>query len=165
MSRAFIKEDDLAESATLPERQISDQPNYVTARGLRLLETRVAELMSQRSSLLNREDANARQRLSEIERDLRYYAARLESAKLVPPPPAIPEQVTFGCQVTVAVPGNGEATYTLVGEDEAEVEHGLISWVSPLGKALLGAREGELVVWQRPAGELELEVIEITAPD
>jgi transcription elongation GreA/GreB family factor len=163
MSRAFVNEDQLAQHAALPERELSPHPNYVTPRGLALLKQRLSELEAERSTLLRRHEINAREHLAAVERDLRYYAARVESAKLVPFPAEPPAQVTFGCRVVVVTPADEELSYTLVGEDEAEVARGLISWVSPLGRALLGARAGDTVVWQRPAGDLELEIIEIAA--
>jgi transcription elongation factor GreB len=48
-----------------------------------------------------------------------------------------------------------------VGEDEADAEHGLVSYVSPLAQALLGARVGDEVRWQRPAGDMTIEVLNI----
>jgi transcription elongation factor GreB len=164
MSRGFVKEDDLAENTVIPERRISEHPNYVTPRGLNLLEGRVAELINERSLLQDRDEANTRERLARVDRDLRYYVARLESAKLVPSLSQAPPQVTFGCRVTVATPDGEENTYTLVGEDEADIDYGLVSWVSPLSKALLGAREGDQVLWRRPAGDVALEVVEIEVP-
>jgi len=165
MSRAFVNEDLVADSAAPLERPISTDTNYVTPRGLRLLEQRLAELTAERSRLKKREEIATRDRLAEVERNLTYYAVRVESARLVPVPAQAPEQVTFGCRVTVAAPDGEEANYTLVGEDEADVEHRLISWVSPLGKALLGAHEGDSVVWYRPAGDVELDVVEIGRPE
>lgn len=164
MSRAFVNEDQLADSAAPPEREVSAHPNYVTPRGLALLKERLAELERERSALLKRDEVNARERLAAVERDLRYYVARMESAKLVPTPVQAPEQVTFGCRIAVMTPDGEEIGYTLVGEDEADIARGLISWVSPLGRALLGARNGDTVVWRRPAGDMELEVVEIGVP-
>lgn len=164
MSRAFVNEDQLTETVELPERELSSHPNYVTPRGMRLLNERFAILEGERSTLLKAGDSVSRERLAAVERDLRYYAARVKSAKKIPAPSKKPEHVTFGCRVTVATPTGEEIAYTLVGEDEADVERGLISWVSPLGQALLGAQEGDQVQWRRPAGTLALEVIEIGAP-
>lgn len=164
MSRAFVNEDRLAEDPGLLDRPVSPHPNYVTSRGLALLEARLSELSRERRELVNREDIAGRERLAEVERDLRYYNARVESAITVPTPSEPPEKITFGCRVTVATPDDAEADYTLVGEDEADVEQGRVSWVSPLGKALLGARAGDVVTWQRPAGDIKLEVVEIGLP-
>lgn len=165
MSRAFVNEDQLAERVSLPEREVSPHPNYVTLRGMALLKQRLAELESERSALLQQDEIAARERLGVVERDLRYYSARVGSAKLVPAPAVAPDQVTFGCRVTVETSEGEEMTYTLVGEDESDAESGLVSWTSPLGNALLGARAGDAVVWQRPAGEVGLEVIEIQVPE
>ena len=74
------------------------------------------------------------------------------------------DRVAFGALVTVDS-DEGEARYRIVGEDEADVEHGLVSYVSPLAKALLGARQGDEVVWQRPAGNLSVEIVAIDYPD
>ena len=52
-----------------------------------------------------------------------------------------------------------QRSYTIVGEDEADPDAGLVSWVSPLAKVLEGARVGEQVVWRRPAGPIELTVV------
>jgi transcription elongation GreA/GreB family factor len=165
MSRAFVNEDRLAEHVELPERELSSHTNYVTPRGMTLLKQRLAELQNERSHLLQQDEMAANERLGVVERDLRYYSARVESAKLVPPPAFAPERVTFGCRVTVETSEAEQMTYTLVGEDEADAESGLVSWTSPLGNALLGARVGDSVLWQRPAGEVELEVIDIQVPE
>ena len=82
MNRAFVKEpDEGAPAEGLPERQISDHENYVTPAGLRELETRVGELETRRLELLDGDDAD--DELAYVDRDLRYYTARLESAILV----------------------------------------------------------------------------------
>jgi transcription elongation factor GreB len=70
------------------------------------------------------------------------------------------EQVFFGATVTMD-DGEAEATYQIVGVDEADPGRGLISWLSPLARALMKAREGDLVRFQSPAGWRELEVVEI----
>lgn len=121
MSRAFVNEDLVADNAAPPERPISTDKNYVTPRGFKLLETRLAALVAERSTLKAHDEITARDRLAEVERDLVYYAARIESARLVPVPIQAPEQVTFGTRVTVATPDDEVITYTLVGEDEADV--------------------------------------------
>jgi transcription elongation GreA/GreB family factor len=55
--------------------------------------------------------------------------------------------------------------FRIVGEDEADVASGKISFLSPLAKAMIGARAGDTVKWRRPAGEVELEILEIRYPD
>jgi transcription elongation factor GreB len=162
MSRAFVKEPDSGTpDQDLPERPVGDNPNYVTPEGLAELEHRAGELESRRLELLGREDDPvAAGELQHVDRDLRYYAARLESAIVVDPAAQPGDEVAFGAAVTVTGEG-GERTFTIVGEDEADLAELKVSYLSPLAEALLGARVGERVVWRRPAGDLELTVAAI----
>ena len=66
--------------------------------------------------------------------------------------------VAFGAAVTVDDGTGAVQRYTIVGEDEADPDVGLVSWVSPLSRVLEGARVGDRVVWRRPAGSLELVI-------
>ena len=150
MSRAFVKESDQAAEA-LPERPISSNPNLVTARGLAQLEARVRELETERSAARTANDAAT---LARIARDLRYFQARRDSARLVTPV-AQPEQVRFGVRALLRLPGGVERAFQLVGEDEADPKAGLISYVSPLAKALMGKAVGE----QLPFGAHSAEIL------
>jgi transcription elongation factor GreB len=162
MSRAFVKESDAgAPEQDLPERPVSEHPNYVTPAGLAELERRAGELEARRLELLARgDDPMAAQELQHVDRDLRYYAARVESAIPVDPSGQPDDEVAFGAAVTVTGEG-GERTFTIVGEDEADLATLKVSYVSPLAEALIGARVGDRVVWLRPAGDLELTVTAI----
>jgi transcription elongation factor GreB len=163
MSRAFVKEpDEGAPAEGLPERQVSDHANYVTPAGLQQLETRVGELETRRLELLDREDPA--DELAYVDRDLRYYTARLESAILVDLDRQPRRKVAFGAAVTVSQPGGERRTFTIVGEDEADLKQGKISYVSPLAEALMDARVGKTVLWRRPAGDLRLTIEEIDYP-
>jgi len=163
MNRAFVKEpDEGAPVEGLPERQISEHPNYVTPAGLRQLEARVGELEARRLELLDEDDLAGE--LAYVDRDLRYYTARLESAILVDPARQPRRKVAFGAAVTVSQNGGDLRTFTIVGEDEADLKEGKISFVSPLAEALLEARVGKTVLWRRPAGDLRLTVEEIDYP-
>jgi transcription elongation factor GreB len=165
MSRAFVKEPDEGASAEeLPERQISDHPNYVTPLGFKQLEVRVGELETRRLGLLEQDD-DPEGELDYVDRDLRYYTARLESAILVDLERQPRRKVAFGAAVTVSQPSGERQTFTIVGEDEADLKEGKISYVSPLAEALIGARVGKTVLWRRPAGNLELTVEEIAYPE
>lgn len=162
MSRAFVKEPDSgAPDLDLPERPVSEHPNYVTPAGLAELERRAGEVEARRLELLALGDdpLNADD-LRHVDRDLKYYAARIESAILVDPAAQPVDEVAFGAAVTVTDAG-GERTFTIVGEDEADLATLKVSHVSPLAEALMGARVGERVVWRRPAGDLELTVTAI----
>ena len=149
MSRAFTRESD-DDPGVVPERAVSAHPNLVTAAGLAALEAQVRSLEGERSAARSAGDAAQRAR---IERDLRYFAQRLASARVVPPA-AAPDRVRFGVQVTVRREGGGEQSFRLVGEDEADAARGLLSWVSPLAQALLGHEPGDVVRFQ--SGELEI---------
>ena len=71
------------------------------------------------------------------------------------------DQVFFGATVTVCGRDGEARTYSIVGVDEADAGRGRISWVSPLARALLKAREGDVVMLQTPGGKEEIEVTEI----
>jgi transcription elongation GreA/GreB family factor len=162
MSRGFVKEDDLEHAGTdVPERSISTQPNYVTVTGYALLEKQANALELQRKALsAKQDDQQAQQQLAIVNRDLRYVAARLESA-LITKPDAASEQVLFGATVTVEDEEGEQQTYQIVGEDEADIKANKVSWTSPLAKALIGHKIGESVTWARPAGNTALEIIAI----
>jgi len=167
MSQAFVKEpDEGAPGAGLPERQISDHPNYVTPAGLRQLEQKVGALEKRRLELLAaKDDALARGELDYVDRDLRYFRRRLETAIIVDPRRQPRRMVKFGAAVTVVEPGGAERTFTIVGEDEADLKADKISYISPLAEALLEARVGATVLWRRPAGNRELTIASIDYPE
>ena len=161
MSRAFVNEDNAAAQADQPvERQVSAQPNYVTPQGLRLLQGKFSELQTLHAEQSARGDQADKQRLADLERDLRYFTQRLGSAQVVPDATST-DKVQIGSWVTYADEHATEHRVQLVGEDQADAAHGLINWGSPLGRALLGARLNDEVLWQRPAGDQLIEVIRI----
>ena len=164
MSRAFVNEDHAAAQAEQPdERRVSEQPNYVTAAGLRLLQQRVAALNAQREQLLAEGERADKQQVANTESELRYFAARVQSAQVVPP--ATSEQkVQIGSCVMFIDEDEQEHSVQLVGEDQADARQGLINWGSPLGRALLGAAPGDEVLWRRPAGDQMIVITAIT-PD
>lgn len=163
MSRGFVKEDDLELAGTdLPERPVSIAPNYVTPLGLQQLLSQTEQLEQERQTLLpNKEDPVAQQRLGVVERDLRYLKARLASTELIDPTTQSKDSVLFGAVVTIEDEEGQPHVYTIVGEDEADIQAQKVSWVSPIAKALLGHKVGESVLWRRPAGDLNLEILEI----
>ena len=163
MSRGFVKEDDLEHAGTdLPERPLSVHPNYVTRLGLQQLQQQVERLEQERHQLLPRkEDPTVSQRLGMVERDLRYFEARLEQAIPVEPPSQPKDTVLFGATVTVEDDDGEPQVFTIVGEDEADIAAHKVSWVSPLAHALLGHKVGDSVIWKRPAGNMTLEITEV----
>lgn len=163
MSRAFVNEDNTASHADQPvERQVSEQTNYVTASGLAQLEAHVALLQSQHSEQSALGEQADKQRLADIERDLRYFNQQLQSAQVVVPA-ASTEKIQIGSWVTFADEQDNKQRVQLVGEDQADAASGLINWASPLGHALLGAQTGDEVNWKRPAGDQVIEIVAIEA--
>jgi transcription elongation factor GreB len=164
MSRGFVKEDDLELAGTdLPERPVSQDPNYVTTQGLKQLADFVETLSKEHARLSPKsEDPSISQKLASIERDLRYYETRLEQAILVEVAIEKPITVVFGTVVTVEDEISKQHRFHIVGEDEADATINKVSYTSPLAKALIGHKVGESVIWKRPAGNLALEIIEIS---
>ena len=160
MSRAHVRETDGDEPEDLPELPLSTQPNYVTPRGLALLLRRHAERERELASL-KADASNVRQRRAQIERELRWLAARIASAQPIDTMGRGGDRVAFGAQVGVLDEDGRASRYRIVGEDEADPEAGRISWISPLARALIGARIGEIVTWERPAGAVDVEVASI----
>ena len=166
MSRAFVKDDNEDRpSEELPERPVSDAPNYVTPEGLRLLRERVEQLAQEHARLREAGEAFEKPQLAVNERDLRYFQSRLESAIEVDVASEPKDEVHFGATVKTEDEDGKTNSFTIVGEDEADVKNNKISWVSPLAKALLGSRVGDTVTWNRPAGSATLEVLDISYPD
>lgn len=165
MSRAFVKEDNedlLGEE--LPERPVSSEPNYVTASGIEQLRGRVEALQAEHAQLKQAAEAFDRPRLIQVERDLRYFQARLDAAIVVDIATQPQDEVHFGASVKARDEAGSTHAFTIVGDDEADVAEGRVSWQSPLAKALMGARAGDIVTWNRPAGSTTLEVLEIRYP-
>jgi transcription elongation GreA/GreB family factor len=167
MSRAFVKEsdEDLA-AGELPERPLSAHPNYVTPAGIDRLQARVRELHERRERLHAEalEDPMGKQRLREVERDLRYFTTQLERAIVVDPAGQPQDEVHFGAVVRISDEDGRVHQFSIVGDDEADVTAGKISWASPLAKAMIGSRVGDVVVWHRPAGDTEVAITDILYP-
>jgi transcription elongation factor GreB len=103
-----------------------------------------------------------KQRLREIDRRIRFLTKRLESAEVVDPRRQTRrDQVFFGASVTFANRHGAEKTVTIVGIDEADLERGQVSWISPIARALLKAHEGDTVELRTPTGSEQIEVLEI----
>ena len=101
-----------------------------------------------------------KRRLREIDRRVRWLIKRLERAEVVRSAGRDTDQVFFGA--TVRLKGSsGEKTVTIVGVDEVDPAQGRVSWMSPIAKALLKAREGDSVTLRSPSGEEQLEILEV----
>ena len=107
-----------------------------------------------------------KRRLREIDRRIRFLTKRLENAEVVDPQQQRRhDQVFFGATVTYANEDGVETTVTIVGIDEADFARGQVSWISPIARALMKAREGDVVELRAPAGIEQLEVLSIRYPD
>jgi transcription elongation factor GreB len=181
MSKAFTREHDAAPEDD-EEVGANELPagvkNYMTPAGHarlkaefdqlwkierpRMVET-VAWAASNGDRSENGDYIYGKKRLREIDRRLRYLSKRLENAEVVDPAAREEsDQVFFGATVTVLDDEGAEASYTIVGIDEAEPARNRISWVSPMARTLLKAREGDTVMLMTPAGRRELEIQEVS---
>jgi transcription elongation factor GreB len=180
MSKAFTKEsaaddddDGLESSQPLP----AGQKNYITPAGYRRLKEEYMQLLDvERPELVqtvswaasngdrseNGDYIYGKKRLREIDRRLHFLAKRLENSLVIDPVQRGDcDQIFFGATVTVCHENGDQRTYSIVGVDEADATRGHISWVSPLARALLKAREGDAVILQLPGGKEEIEVVEV----
>lgn len=153
MSRAFVKEqDDVPEE--LAERPISSSPNFVTPRGLRLMEV---ELESLRRALAHARHEGDKAAIARASRDLRYWTQRRSTAQLVDPPKDT-SAVGFATCVTIRCHDGRTQRFAIVGEDEADAAKGFIAYTSPMARTLLGRTVGDLA--DVPAGEVEIIALE-----
>ena len=150
MSRAFIKESDETVD-DLPDRPVSPYPNLVTAEGLAAIDSQVARLQQE----LARASAD-RAALAAISRGLRYWTSRRASAQVLATP-RDPTKVVFGCTVTFVRTDERQQTYRIVGEDEANPARGSISYISPVARALMGKKVGDIA----EVGTSQVEVVSI----
>jgi transcription elongation factor GreB len=123
-------------------------------------EVEAAAALGDRSE--NAEYIYGKRKLRELDRRLRFLSERMDALTVVDPRPHPGGRAFFGAWVTVEHEDGTARTYRLVGPDEFDVAQGLISVEAPLGRALLGKREGDVAVVARPAGQAELTVIEVT---
>ena len=184
MSKAFTREDDAPEEDFEGDDEQNPIPagskNYMTPHGWRrmrdeltwLVKTErpdVTSVVSWAAKLGDRsENADyqyGKKRLREIDRRIRFLIRRLDLAEVVDP--AAPreddsaDQIFFGATVTVRGASGEERTVSIVGIDEIDTARGYISWISPMARALIKAREGDTVVLRTPGGMEELEVVAV----
>lgn len=137
MSRAFVKEDVEVVERSKRSRSSSGLPpgtlNYLTARGALQIRERIAGFHAAGDAVSARD-----------------WEDRLASATVIPPPEEPPEAVTFGASVTLQSPDGAMQKQRIVGIDELELDRDAVSWISPEGRALLGAECGQQVVMGEP---------------
>ncbi len=178
MSKAFTKErdDDDDEEISAPKLPEGTK-NYITPQGYARLRVEFDELFRvERPKLVetitwaasngdrseNGDYIYGKRRLRQIDSRIRFLSKRLEAAEVVDPARrGSAAQIFFGATVTYALSSGAEHTVQIVGVDETDAPNGRISWISPVARALLKARVGDLVPLQTPAGRDELEVVRI----
>jgi transcription elongation factor GreB len=183
VNKAFIKEpegdDDDEESPGLPPLSAGTR-NYLTPAGYqRLREELMSLLDDERPKIVevvswaakngdrseNGDYLYGKKRLREIDRRIRFLTKRLDIAEVADPSAHHgSDQIFFGATVTYATAAGDERTITIKGIDEAESLQGEVSWVSPIARALLKAREGDEVALVTPGGVEKIEVIEVKYP-
>ena len=148
MSVAFVKEEsaETAAETQLPDRPVSQHPNFVTEAGLKALEEQMKAARAAHELASAVEDVNERRRQSAVPyRDLKYLTDRLRTAQIIPAPETN-AVVAFGSTVTFERDDGRAQTWRITGEDEANPASGSVSHVSPLSVALMGKQVGDEAV-------------------
>jgi transcription elongation factor GreB len=181
MNKAFTKETDGDDDddAALPEIPAGTK-NYITPQGYARLRAELLNLIDEERPKVvevvhwaasngdrseNGDYIYGKKRLREIDRRIRFLTKRLEIAEVADP--ALhhgSDQVFFGATVTYADENGDERTVTIKGIDEADHAQAEVSWISPIARALLKAREGDVVKLVTPAGAHEVEVLKVKYP-
>ena len=179
MSKAFTNEnadapeDDFVRASRETELPLSSK-NYTTPQGLRRLNEELVQLtqferpgvQSQASHAAatsqNLDLQTFKRRLRELAWRIGYLQQRIDRAEVVDPLKRKPtDQVFFGATVKYANAKGEERTVSIVGVEETDVARGYVSFVSPLGRALLRAHEGDVVPFERPGGREDLEILTV----
>ena len=181
MSKAFTRENDQDddEDIGLPALP-SGTRNYITPAGYARLRAELLDLIdNERPKVVevvhwaasngdrseNGDYLYGKKRLREIDRRIRFLTKRLEVAEVTDPSLHFGnDQVFFGATVTYVDDSDTERTVTILGIDEADPLQGQVSWISPVARALLKAREGDVVKLVTPVGVQEVEVLSVRYP-
>lgn len=179
MSKAFTRESEHADDDELPaELKVpAGSRNYMTPGGWQRLKNELYQLVHKErpelTVLINWAASNGdrsengdyiygKKRLREIDRRIRFLQKRLENAEVVDPVTReASDQVFFSATVTYLRENGREETVAIVGLDETDVRRNYISWTSPVARALIKAREGDVVLLRTPQGVEELEILEV----
>src|SRR2546421_1964731 len=179
MSKAFTKEDSAAPEEEFEAPAVpAGSKNYISPAGFARLKAELRELVEvERPEVVrtvawaasngdrseNGDYIYGKRRLREIDRRVRFLIKRLENAEVVQSAGRDTDQIFFGARVRLTG-ASGEKTITILGLDEVDPAHGVVSWISPIARALIKAREGDSVVLRTPAGEETLEILEVSYP-
>lgn len=152
-------------------------PNYITTRGLERMirevewlekverpkivaEVAYAAAMGDRSE--NAEYIYGKKRLRSIDSRRHFLMKRLEAVRVVEPASLSGQIVRFGATVVIEDDQGERRTWRIYGEDEVDIDKGILSWRSPLGRALIGKPVGESVTYHAPAGAREVEIVSVS---
>jgi transcription elongation factor GreB len=164
VSKAFTREESAEAPVVVPPRAPlpAGVPNYVTPRGLERLRAEARDLAEERGAAdADVQSAERARALAVLARRRADLDERIASAVVVEAPEQASDEVRFGAEVTVRGEDGGERRYTIVGVDEADASRGLIAFVSPVARALLGRQVGETATVRTPRGSEEVEVISV----
>ena len=156
---------------------MSDTPNYITPAGWRSLKDELYQLVNKERpeivQIVNWAASNGdrsengdylygKRRMREIDRRIRFLTKRLEAAQVVDPETrAATDQIFFGATVTLLRGNGSKQTVKIVGIDEIDTAQNKISWISPLARCLIKAREGDEVSLNTPEGREDIEILEV----
>lgn len=180
MSKAFTRESDREDDEVgLPPLPAGGK-NYITPQGYATLRAELFDLIdNERPKVVdivhwaasngdrseNGDYLYGKKRLREIDRRIRFLTKRLEIAEVTDPSVHYgKDQVFFGATVTYVEEAGEERTVTILGIDEADSLKGEVTWISPIARALLKAREGDVVKLVTPVGVQEVEVLRVQYP-
>lgn len=181
MSKAFTRETEQDDDELLPIPPVAAGKNYITSQGYQRLRTELITLMDdERPAMVetvhwaasngdrseNGDYHYGKKRLREIDRRIRFLTQRLEIAEIIDPSVHHGiEQIFFGATVTYVDDDGNQQIVTIMGIDEVESGEGQISWISPVAKALLKLRTGDVVTLMTPSGMRSLEVLAVAYPE
>ncbi len=178
MSKAFVKEEenDSDDEGAESQSPLPTGKNYITPQGMQKLRDELLKLLDvDRPELVkvvswaasngdrseNGDYLYGKKKLREIDKRIRFLSKRIEIAVVVNPLLQTGPKVKFGATVKVAGEDGRKRKYSIVGVDETDVSNGRVSWISPIGTALLKGSEGESVTMKTPRGEEDLEILEV----
>lgn len=183
MNKAFVREDAGDDEDDLPEGAAplpAGSKNYITPAGYERLRTELMHLIdTERPEVVgivswaasngdrseNGDYLYGKKRLREIDRRIRFLTRRIEKAEVVDASlQGDNDQVFFGATVTYANQDGDETTITIVGMDEVDLDKGHVSWISPIARALIKAREGDTVPLRTPTGVEQIDILEVKYP-
>jgi transcription elongation factor GreB len=167
MSKAFTRESDDVEVEPIVARPVSTLPpglkNYLTADGAQRLREELNLLLEQRPHLLavSHSGSDTKRQLQILDQRIALLQQSLHTAVVVPRPEGPEDHVKFGATVTVRERSGEEVSYRIVGADEMDLDRNWISFFSPIARALMNAQVGQRVRLKLPAGQEELEIMQI----